>query len=127
MQHDCSEERNNHAKHPHLPVAEPAAGAESEARSEMPRASIIVSLLVALSTSLVAVWIRALDVLRSSFIMVPLLGDVLRRVGFSCLGGNRGLADCWERERGEERRGTEGGGGAVSVEEEGDKGWYIEV
>jgi hypothetical protein len=86
-------------EHPHLPVAEPAAGAESEARSEMPRASIIVSLLVALSTSLVAVWIRALDVLRSSFIMVPLLGDVLRRVGFSCLGGNRGLADCWERER----------------------------
>jgi hypothetical protein len=93
-------------EHPHLPVAEPAAGAESEARSEMPRASIIVSLLVALSTSLVAVWIRALDVLRSSFIMVPLLGDVLRRVGFSCLGGNRGLADCWERERrGEERNG----------------------
>jgi hypothetical protein len=99
-------------KHPHLPVAEPAAGAESEARSEIPRASIIVSLLVALSTSLVAVWIRALEVLRSSFIMVPLLGDVLRRVGFSSLGGYRGLADCWEREeRGEKAIGRGGGVG----------------
>ena len=82
----------------HLPVEEPAAGAESEARSEIHLASIMVSLLVALSTSLVAVWMRALDVLRSSFIMVPLLGDVLRRVGFSCLGGNRALPDCWGRE-----------------------------
>ena len=47
------------------------AGAESEARSEIPLASIIVSLLVAVRASFVTVCRSADEVLRSSLIMFP--------------------------------------------------------
>ena len=53
----------------YLPGAD--AGAESEARSEIPLASIMVSLLVAVRASLVTVCRRADEVLRSSLIMFP--------------------------------------------------------
>ena len=55
----------------YLPVC--TCGELSEARSEIPLANIIVSLLVALNTSWVTVCRREEDALDRSFIIVPSL------------------------------------------------------